>query len=405
MRLAIIGGGPAGIFAAIQAAREAKQMKRDVQVTVYETARTLRKVKISGGGRCNVTHACFDVRELVKAYPRGHKELLGVFHRFQPQDTIDWFNDEFVQLKTEADGRMFPVTDDSQSIIDALLFAAEDAGVKIVTNRAVKSISKRGQFQLQFSDEQVDCDRVLLATGSAKAGWQLAESLGHSIVEPIPSLFTFNTKNTRLRDLSGISFNDVRATVKLKKSKFEQTGPLLITHWGLSGPAILKLSAWAARELHECDYRFTVKINFMPELKLERAVEKLQKLKREHVKKQIGNMSIGLPQRYWLNLLDYLGIDSELIMHDLSKKQLHQLAENLVAADFLITGKSTFKEEFVTAGGVSRREIDFKTMQSKVCDGLFLAGEAIDIDAITGGYNFQNCWATGYIAGGSMVKE
>jgi hypothetical protein len=383
----VIGGGAAGIFAALAA----KASHPDLSVVVLEkTAVLLSKVKVSGGGRCNVTHACFDPNQLVKNYPRGEKELLGPFHRFQPRDTIEWFESRGVKLKTESDGRMFPITDSSSTIIECLLSEARKLGVEIRLRQRVEKVEKG--FTIHLKDNpSLTCKHLILATGSSPEGYANAESLGHTIVPPVPSLFTFNVPTSPLKELSGISVD--LATVEV--GPFTQTGPLLITHFGFSGPAILKLSAWGARFLHEKNYRMPFSINWIPKLSQEELFQKLLQLKEQSPQKALLALNpFYFPKNLWKELL---GIDKTLA--NFSKKELQELSQKLHADTYQMDGKTTHKEEFVTCGGVALKEVDFKTLQSKICPGLYFAGEILNIDGVTGGFNFQNAWTTGYISG------
>ena len=404
MNIAIIGGGAAGFFAAITCA-EANPAYR---VTIFERGKAvLEKVRISGGGRCNVTHACFDARELVKFYPRGSRELLSPFMQFGPEQTVEWFARRGVTLKTESDGRMFPVSDDSQTITSCLQRAAQQAGVHIRLGARVEKLEllPSGDWQIRLTGERESpvFSKILVATGSNPAVWEMLRTLGHSIVEPVPSLFTFNTKDTRLRDLSGVSVTD--ASLRIPDTKLSAEGPLLVTHWGLSGPAVLRISAWGARELHTLDYRFLLEINFLGKTNTATTAENLQRFKNEIGKKQVAaNPQFGLPLRLWQSLVAAAKIPAERRWADLDKKSLSDLAAQLTAAGFQISGKSTFKEEFVTAGGVLLKELNFKTFESKICPNLFLAGEVLDIDAITGGFNFQAAWTGGWLAGKAMAE-
>jgi predicted Rossmann fold flavoprotein len=394
--IAIIGGGAAGFFAAITAAERHPPAK----ITLIEAApQPLGKVKISGGGRCNVTHACFDPAALVQFYPRGQRALRGAFSRFQPQDTVAWFAQRGVQLKTEADGRMFPVTDRSQTIIDCLVSAATDAGVKIWTGTTIINIVKtpRGFRLSSRSGDNWEVDRLLLATGSNATGYRWAKELGHTIEPIVPSLFTLKITDPRLADLAGVAVK--MATVSLVgDKKLTQTGPVLITHWGLSGPATLKLSAWAARFLHGQGYRGQLLVNWLPEITADKLRSTILAVKTQMPQKSIqSNCPVLLPQRLWVSLLNYCEIDG--LWAGLSNKKLDRLLQELQRGTFQINGKSPFKEEFVTCGGVKLGEIDFKTMASKICPGLYFAGEIIDVDGVTGGFNFQNAWTTGWLAG------
>lgn len=397
--IAIIGGGAAGFFAAITCA-EADPACR---VTIFERGKSvLEKVRVSGGGRCNVTHACFDARELVKHYPRGSRELLAPFLQFGAEQTVAWFEQRGVRLKTESDGRMFPVSNDSQTIVECLLRAARQAGVRILTSTRVEKIIPEPANRWRICTEIFD--KIMVATGSSAAAWEWLRALGHSIVPPVPSLFTFNTKDTRLRELAGVSVP--AAALNIPGTKLSAEGPLLVTHWGLSGPAVLRLSAWGARELHELNYRFPLKINFVGTQNPTAIAEILQQTKLENGKKLVAsNAAFGLPIRLWQRLAEAAGISPERRWADLTKAEAQRLSEQIAAAQFQIAGKSTFKEEFVTAGGVSLKEVNFKTFESKICPGLFLAGEVLDIDAITGGFNFQAAWTGGWLAGKAMVRD
>ncbi len=397
----VIGGGAAGFFGAIRAAVCHPQ----AQVILLEKSdKLLSKVRISGGGRCNVTHACFDPGLLIHHYPRGEKELLGPFHHFAAGDTVDGFEQRGVKLKVEADGRMFPVSDRSQTIIDCLLREARRLGVDIRSREGMKSIKpstgETKQWVIETGRTTYRTDKVLLATGSSKAVWKMLEKLGMEIVPPVPSLFTFNTKDPRLRDLSGISVPQARLCIA--DDQLEATGPLLITHWGLSGPAVLKLSAWGAHALAAHNYRFRLVVNWLD--RPEEAVEReMTATKREWARKQVAkNPLFDLPARLWEHLAQAARIPATTRWADLNKKQFWSLLRQLVAAEFAIAGKSTFKEEFVTAGGVHLREIDFRTFSARRFPGLYLAGEMLDIDAITGGFNFQAAWTGGYLAGTAM---
>jgi hypothetical protein len=397
MDIVIIGGGAAGFFAAIAAA-EAHPTAR---VSILERGNAvLQKVKVSGGGRCNVTHDCFDARELVRHYPRGSRELLGPFMRFGPKETVQWFEQRGVRLKTESDGRMFPTTDDSQTIITCLWNAAKRAGVTIRTGARVEGLEPAGgKWRVRLAQQEtLTADRLLVATGSSEAMWQLLAGLGHTIVEPVPSLFTFNVKDPRLRDLAGVSVP--QADVQVEGTKLTAQGPLLVTHWGLSGPAILRLSAWGARDLAKMSYRFSIKVNWLGQLSTADVQADLNRLKQEHARKQIlANPQFGLPQRLWERLATAAGAAVELRWADAGKPVLQRLATELTAGAFAINGKSTFKEEFVTAGGVDLKEVNFKTFESKLHPGLYFAGEVLDVDAITGGFNFQAAWTGGWIVG------
>lgn len=404
--IAIVGGGAAGFFAAITAA----EASPDCAVTIYEaTSHLLAKVKVSGGGRCNVTHACFEPRELVKRYPRGARELLGAFSRWQPRDTVEWFQSRGVALKTEADGRMFPVTDNSQTIVDCLLGAAKKAGVVIRTNCGVKAVD-RGEgapapFKLALTTgETVTADRLLLACGGNKsnAGFTIAAQFGHTIELPVPSLFTFNIKDPRLDGLAGVSVEEAMTEVVGQK-QLKERGPVLVTHWGLSGPGILKLSAWGARTLHDCGYKFTLRVNWAPKFNPETARAALEQARAGNPKKQITTWCpLGLPLRLWEKLVAAAGLAPDAIWTGIGNAALRALAVQVCEAEFAVDGKSMFKEEFVTCGGVRLSEVDFKTMESRLAPGLHFAGEFLDVDGITGGFNFQNAWTTGRLAGLAM---
>ena len=417
-RAVIAGGGAAGFFAAITCAEA--DPAREV-ILLEATAHLLAKVKISGGGRCNVTHACFEPRELVKRYPRGARELTGAFHRFQPRDTVAWFAARGVALKTESDGRMFPTTDDSQTIVDCLQNAATSAGVQIRTRCGLTSVAEASApgsaggppasdapFTLTLTTgETLACDRLLLATGGPKSGVgpgaSLAEKLGHTVEPPVPSLFTFHVDDPRLRELSGLSVADVVATVR--DTRLRETGPLLITHWGLSGPAILKLSAWGARELHARGYRFTLFLNWLAGKSTEQARDELAAARAAYPRRQLATGNpFGVPQRLWERLVEAAGLPPTTVWTSTSNQALAALATQLTAGEFSVTGKSMNKDEFVTCGGVRLNEVDFKTMQSRVRPGLYFAGEALDIDGVTGGFNFQAAWTTARLAGLAMAS-
>lgn len=389
----IIGGGAAGFFTAINV----KEKNSKLKVAILERGKeVLTKVKISGGGRCNVTHACFEPNVLGKNYPRGEKELRGPFHQFHPQDTMDWFAKRGVKTHTEADGRMFPTTNNSQTIIDCFLEACSQLQIPILTNHSVQSIQfNPPSWEVQTTNGLFAASKVVVATGSNPKIWQMLHELGHQIVPSVPSLFTFNIKDERISDLMGVSH---LVEIKVKGSHLVSNGPMLITHWGMSGPAILKLSAWGARILAEKNYQFEIQINFVPDLKQEMLREQLLQIKNDQPKKKITkNPIFGLTQRLWEKLVLASGILEGQTWADTNKKQMNQLVLQLTEATFTVNGKSTFKEEFVTAGGVQLKEVNFKTLESKILPGLYLAGEVLDIDAITGGFNFQNCWTGGWL--------
>jgi predicted Rossmann fold flavoprotein len=402
MHIVVIGGGAAGFFAAITCA----EAQPDARVTIVERgASVLQKVKISGGGRCNVTHACFDARELVQHYPRGSRELLGPFLRFGPSDTVAWFEARGVRLKAEADGRMFPVTDSSQTIVECLWQAARQAGVVVQMSARVEGIfqEKENRWRVEIARAApLHADAVLVAAGSSESVWQWLGQLGHRVVPPVPSLFTFNVRDPRLQDLAGVSVPS--ATVEVADTRLRARGPLLVTHWGLSGPAILRLSAWGARDLHDVAYAFSLKINWLGDTPLDEVLRIVQQQKTESGKKQVAaNPQCGLPTRLWQRLVAAAGIGEGLRWADLDKKNTLALATELCAGTYAVRGKSTFKEEFVTAGGVDLREVNFKTFESKLHPGLYFAGEVLDVDAITGGFNFQAAWTGGFIAGHAMA--
>lgn len=406
LRVIVIGGGAAGFFGAIAAA-EANPL---AQVILLEASRQpLHKVRISGGGRCNVTHACFEPSGLIQNYPRGGKALLGAFTRFQAKNTVTWFGVHGVKLKTETDGRMFPITDSSETIVDCLINAAKDAGVKLCIGTVVAKVNKNeGGFEIVLkSGETLECDRLVLATGSNPVGYKVAQQLGHTIEPPVPSLFTFNIPEEKLRELAGVSVESGRLRLIFpEKPQIEQTGPLLITHWGLSGPAVLKLSAWGARSLHSNNYKATLFINWLPQLKPEEVRQKLLAVKNEWGKKAMGlHRGVDLPHRLWRYIISRIGLTLEERWAELSNKTLNLLVQELTQAQYQINGKGVFKDEFVTCGGVSLKEVNFKTMESKLVPGLYFAGEILDIDGVTGGFNFQSAWTTGYLAGTAVVGD
>ncbi len=405
MKIVIAGGGAAGFFAAITCAEN----NPGASITIIERGKkVLEKVKISGGGRCNLTHACFEPKELVKFYPRGSKALLGPFHRFCSGDTVDWFEKRGVKTKIESDGRMFPVTDNSQTVVNCLLNNAQDLGVKIEMQTRVENITpptpSNQKWQIKTSGNKTfQADKLMIATGSNPKIWQLLENLGHSIVKPVPSLFTFNIKDQRIDGLAGLSVKNVAVTIP--NSKLQAIGPLLITHWGMSGPGILKLSAWGARILNEWKYQFQVKINWLGDSNTETAIQDLQQLKNQIPGKLvISNAQFQIPIRLWKQLMTATGIQTYIRWGDLSNKLINKISLELTQSSFQVNGKSNFKEEFVTAGGVDLNEVNFKRFESKIHKNLFFAGEVLDIDAITGGFNFQAAWTGGWIAGITMAE-
>ncbi|WP_414654069.1 NAD(P)/FAD-dependent oxidoreductase [Flavobacterium sp. UBA2787] len=396
----IVGGGAAGFFTAINLAEKNPNYK----IAILERGKeVLTKVRVSGGGRCNVTHACFVPNDLVKFYPRGEKELRGPFHQFCSGDTIEWFEKHGVELKIEEDGRMFPVSDSSQTIIDCFLNATKKHKIEILTGQSVQSIFRsEDNWKVETNQQTFRCDNLVMTTGSNPKIWEMLEKLGHTIVPPVPSLFTFNIKDNRIKDLMGVS---AFASVKVQNSKLSASGPLLITHWGMSGPGILRLSAWGARELFDKNYQFILEVNWLNDSTFEETENQLKELKLEHAKKVVAKKSpFDFPNRLWESLVLASEISMETKWADLSKKQLQNLALQLTNGKFQVNGKSTFKEEFVTAGGIDLKEINFKTMESKLLPKVFFAGEIVNIDAITGGFNFQNAWTSGFIVSESVNK-
>jgi predicted Rossmann fold flavoprotein len=399
--LIVIGGGAAGVFAAISAKTAYPQAR---VLLLEKTAVLLAKVKISGGGRCNVTHACFEPLHLSKHYPRGEKELIGPFHHFQPLNIIEWFESRGTLLKKENDGRMFPITDSSETIIHTLLGEASKLGITIHLRQKIDTITKKENlFHISMQDGETvfSCKNLLLATGSSPQGHLWAQHLGHSIQLPVPSLFTFNIPTSPLKDLSGLSVDPV--SLSLPGFPHSQTGPLLITHFGFSGPAAIKLSAWSARFLYEKSYQCPLIVNWLPHLTEEAIYHTLLNLKKTAPHKLLLSENIfKLPKNLWKTLLELQGACSKKLIADLSLKELLSISAILHHQTYQIEGKTTHKEEFVTCGGVHLKEIHFKTMESKACPGLFFAGEILDIDGVTGGFNFQNAWTTAFIAGSSI---
>ena len=396
----IVGGGAAGFFAAINIAEQNPSLK----VAILERGKdVLTKVKVSGGGRCNVTHAEFIPSELVHNYPRGEKELLGPFHKFMTGDTIAWFEERGVALKIEDDGRMFPVSNSSQTIIDCFLNEAEKHNVEILYSHAVKSIDKQdNSFIVETTKDTFLAQKILIATGSNPKIWRMLEDLGHTVSQPVPSLFTFNINDERIKDIPGVVAQNVE--VKVLDTDLWSEGPLLITHWGMSAPSILKLSAFGALKLAELDYKFKIEINFIKQ-SFEDCLDVLKTLKQELAKKTVfKSTQFDLPKRLWHKLVLHVEMNQETRWADLNKLQLENLANQLTSAVFNVDGKSTFKEEFVTAGGINLKEINFKTFESKRVENLFFAGEVINVDAVTGGFNFQNAWTGAYIAAQYISK-
>lgn len=399
MQVAVIGGGAAGFFSAISA----KRCHPEAKVTIYEKSdKLLSKVRVSGGGRCNVTHHCFDVRELVKFYPRGERPLKKAFGQFSPADTVEWFRARGAELKTEADGRMFPVTDDSETIINCLMEEARKLGIGIKTKSNIKSLQQKEEgYELGFQKgERKLVDKVIVATGGSPRakGFDWLRELGHEIEEPVPSLFTFNMPDEPIKELMGVVANPV--SVKIMGTNFKSTGPLLITHWGMSGPAVLKLSAFGARDLNEMDYQFQALVNWTGDRAEQEIREVLTRVVNEEPKKKIRNVnSFELPGRLWNFLVGKLELGEDMIWQNMGKKNINRLVHLLTNDVYHVQGKTTFKEEFVTCGGITLQHVDMKTMESRKAPGLYFAGEVLDIDGITGGFNFQAAWTTGFIAG------
>ena len=403
-QIIIIGGGAAGFFAAINCAL----LNKNTSVTVLEkSSKLLSKVRVSGGGRCNVTHACFDNNLLIKNYPRGEKELRNTFSRFTTSDTIKWFQERGVELKTETDGRMFPVSNNAETIINCLTKEAEKAGVKIKLNVDIEKIIKNenGTFTLDASGGGAFiCDRLIIATGgnSKETAYEWLKKLGHTIVSPVPSLFTFNIPSNTITELMGVSVPYTK--VRIASIKLETEGPLMITHWGMSGPAILKASAWGARKLSDLNYNFTILINWLPKYTTEKIQIEFANQRSDNPSKTIiNNNPFDLPKRLWEYLVLKANITETLRWADLPKKNSNLLSHSIINDEYKVQGKTTFKEEFVTCGGINLKEIDFATMQSKIVPHLYFAGEVIDVDGITGGFNFQNAWSTAWIAANNIT--
>lgn len=398
----IVGGGASGFFTAINIAENNPNLKIAI---LEKNKEVLSKVKISGGGRCNVTHACFIPNLLTKYYPRGENELKGPFHTFCTGDVMEWFEERGVSLKIEEDGRIFPSSDSSQTIIDCFLEECQALNISVFTQTNVENISNSDNvWKLQTSKGIYNASNLVLSTGSSNKIWDLCQSLGHNIIPPVPSLFTFKIKDERIKDLMGVSAPEV--TLKVKDTPLKASGALLITHWGMSGPAILRLSAWGARILAEKNYRFSLVINWTNDLTFDNLLQNLLYHKTQNSKKTVAKYPMfELPQRLWQQLVLASNIQPSNTWADLSKKQLVSLSEQLTQSTFIVDGKSTFKDEFVTAGGIDLKEINFKTMQSKIFDNLYFTGEILDIDAITGGFNFQNAWTTGYLAAQAIASK
>lgn len=404
-KLLVIGGGAAGFFCAINAA----QLNPELQVIIVEkSSKVLGKVRISGGGRCNVTHHCFSIADMIKKYPRGSSFLKKAFHHFFTTDTIRWFEERGVRLKTEADGRMFPVTDSSETIINCLMQEVNKLGIQIMLNRSVQQLEhKAGEWHVSLKDEvPLIANYVCIASGGYPNALQFdwLRKIGHRIEDPTPSLFTFNMPGNSITALMGITVE--HAAVKIMGSKLQEQGPLLITHWGMSGPCILKLSAWGARELAAKNYNFTVLVNWLPALNEQTLKEKFQQVRFELAAQKIINRNpFGLPQRLWQYLLQQSGVNEDMRWADLPAKEQNKLIKNCCAQEFDVKGKTTFKEEFVTAGGIDLSEVDHHTMQSKIAPNLYFAGEVLNIDGLTGGFNFQNAWTTGYLAAKAIAER
>ncbi len=407
----IVGGGAAGFFAAINMAEAAVKNGVPVSIRILEfSSGVLKKVRISGGGRCNVTHSLFEPRLFCERYPRGSKELLSAFQRFQARDTVEWFAQRGIRLVAEDDGRMFPDTDSSETIISCFLDAARDLGIAVLLNHRVEAIEKSedGRFTVACSGkEALRADAVMIATGSSPQGYRLAESLGHTITELAPSLFSFKIVDPLLTDLSGMSFENAEVKLYIDGHKpFRELGPLLITHWGLSGPAVLKISAWAAREMKRVEYRAKLIVNWMGLERLDDVIVALKKSKESGIKSLVHNVyPQQLAKRFWVQVLQKAQIPEDKRWADLSNKELQILAQVLFASEFTVLGKNRYKDEFVECGGVNLKEIDFKTMQSKHCPGLYFSGEVLDIDGITGGFNFQNAWTGSWIAAQNLCAK
>lgn len=397
-----MGGGAAGFFAAIACARA----NRECEVSIFERgSQFLSKVRISGGGRCNITHALFEPSEFTTRYPRGERELISPFHRFSAEDTAAWFEERGVRLKREEDGRMFPVTDSSQTIIDCLLAEAKAVGVQLFTRKGIESarVSAEGGFDLKLNNgRSTTCDRLLLATGGCRSigGAELAQSLGHAVEPAVPSLFSLHVRSTWLQSLPGVSVSDVELSV----GKLRERGPLLVTHNGISGPVVLRMSAWGARILHEMGYRFTLRVNWIPEMSEDALRAEFQARRQTQPNRRVNNSPIGaLPARLWEKLVSNADISEETIWTSLKRESANELVRQLRATELEVDGKSLNKDEFVTCGGVRLREINFKTMESRITPALYFAGELLDVDGITGGFNFQAAWTTGWIAGNAMA--
>jgi predicted Rossmann fold flavoprotein len=401
-KIVIIGGGAAGYFTAINA----KEKNPDLDITILEKGKdVLQKVRISGGGRCNVTHACFEPKELVKFYPRGEKEMLGPFHQFMTGDTFEWFDDRGVPLKIEGDNRVFPEANTSQAIIDCFQKAIDTLGIKVLTNYGVNSVNRLdGKWMVHTKKQTFEADKLVIAAGSSKKVWELCETLDHAVIEPVPSLFTFNINDKRLVDLLGISVPN--ATVTILGTKLEASGPLLITHWGMSGPAVLKLSAFGARILADKNYQYNVEVNWLSR-PTDKVLNVLLNLKKKEPRKTVILKSPfkEVSRRLWERFVLFSDISKTQNWADLNSIQLDKLANELTKGRYNANGRTTFKDEFVTAGGVDLKEINFKRFESKKHSALFFVGEVLNIDAVTGGFNFQNAWTGGYICAKALAEE
>ena len=401
-KIVIIGGGAAGYFTAINA----KERNPELDITILEKGKeVLQKVRISGGGRCNVTHACFEPKELVKFYPRGEKELLGPFHQFMTGDTFEWFDDRGVPLKIEGDNRVFPEANTSQAIVDCFQKAVDALDIKVLTNHGVNSVNRQdGKWLLHTKEQVFEADKLVIAAGSSKKIWELCATLDHAVIAPVPSLFTFNINDKRLVDLLGISVPN--ATVKVVGTKLEASGPLLITHWGMSGPAVLKLSAFGARILADKNYQYNVEVNWLSR-PTDKVLNVLLNLKKKEPRKTVILKSPfkEVSRRLWERFVLFSDISKTQNWADLNSGQLEKLANELTKGRYNANGRTTFKDEFVTAGGVDLKEINFKRFESKKHNDLFFVGEVLNIDAVTGGFNFQNAWTGGYICAKALAEE
>ena len=398
----IVGGGAGGFFSAINIAEKNAKLKVCI---VEKSPKVLAKVKISGGGRCNFTHACYDPKELIEFYPRGKKELLGPFNKFASGDTLEWFGERGIDFYETQDGSIFPSSDDSQTIIDCFLQSAEKSNIDVFKNQEVVDISRKETWQVKTKNKIFYSKSLVVATGSNTKVWDLLSKINHNIIDPIPSLFTFKIKDERINELMGLVVEN--AEVSLKESVIDsQQGPLLITHWGMSGPSILKLSSFGARELHSKSYQSKLIVNFIPDYDLESMIAFLESIKTINSTQYVSNFNeLNIPSRLWKNLVKASSIKEKENWSDITNVKLHELSSQLTEAEFNINGRFKFKDEFVTAGGVNLKEVDFRTFESKVHDNLYFAGEVLDIDAVTGGFNFQNAWTGGWVVSESISKK